>query len=274
MDRVRHAVITCAALAAAMVLVPGLAAAQHCHIPDVGGKPAVHHAGWWLRGSTTALAGSADIVGEPRTYEGIGVAIQAGAGRFSGRLHLPAYRVSDAGVGIGDVGAAASADVVPRSAALRAGVALSLTLPSGNAGDGRGMGHVMVAGGPWLRIDRPRVRALASVTLASAVGDDAQHLAHRHGSTSGWPLVDPMNPREIVTVARAVAVLVPGGLDAGAQITYAAPVMLEGETRVVGSVVAEHTFGRYGLQFVLDTPLVGDPFVARALLELSYRFPT
>ena len=274
MDRVRHAVIACAAVAAALLVVPRLAAAQHCHIPDVGGKPAVHEAGWWLRGSTTALAGSADIVGEPRDYEGLGVAVQAGTGRLSGRLYLPAYRVSDAGVGIGDVGVAANADLVPHSAPLRAGVALSLTLPSGNADDGRGMGHVMVAGGPWLRADRGRVRALASVTLASAVGDESQHLAHRHGSTAGWPLVDPMNPREVVTVARAMAVLVPGGLDAGAQITYAAPVMLEGETRVIGSVVAEHNFGRYGLQFMLETPLVGDPFVARALLELSYRFPT
>ncbi|MBZ0238839.1 MAG: hypothetical protein K8M05_41395, partial [Deltaproteobacteria bacterium] len=99
-----------------------------------------------------------------------------------------------------------------------------------------------------------------------------EHLAHRHGAMGGWPLVDPMNPRELVTIARAMAVLVPGGLDAGAQLTYAAPVMLEGESRVVGAFVAERRFGRYGLLLLVEAPVVGDPFVARGSLELSYRF--
>ena len=73
----RRALITSAAMAAAMSCVPRLAAAQHCHIPDVGDRPgaAAHDAGWWLVASTQALAGSADIVGEPRDYEGVGIAM-------------------------------------------------------------------------------------------------------------------------------------------------------------------------------------------------------
>ena len=274
MDRVRHALIATAALAAALVLAPRVAAAQHCHIPDVGEKPAHHDhgPGWWLRASTSAIAGSADLVGEARDYEGLAMAVQLGTRRTSARLALPVYRVSEAGVGLGDVSASGTIDLMPHDAPLRAGLSLGVTLPSGSADDGRGMGHVMVAGGPWLHLERGRVRALASASLASALGGDAEHLAHRHGAMGGWPLVDPMNPRELVTIARAMAVLVPGGLDAGAQLTYAAPVMLEGESRVVGAFVAERRFGRYGLLLLVEAPVVGDPFVARGSLELSYRF--
>lgn len=270
----RHAVIPSVALVAALLLVPRLAAAQHCHIPDIDPGATKDDAPvWWLQGTTTAIAGATDFMDESRDYEGLRIAVDAGTGRYSARLALPAYRVAAEGVGLGDATFSASADLVPGHRRIRAGLGASIAAPTGDADAGRGMGHVMIAGGPWLRFGGERVDATFAVTVASALGDDAEHVLHRHAA-DGWPLVDPMNPRELMTVARAVAVLVPGGLHAGGQLTFATPVGLDGTNRVVAAVLVERPFGRYGLRVLVETPLVGDPFVARALVELSYRFPT
>jgi hypothetical protein len=183
---------------------------------------------------------------------------------------LPAYRVASEGIGLGDATLAGSADLIPGRGRVRAGIGASIALPTGDADGGRGMGHLMVAGGPWLRVSGARVDATLAATLASTLGDGAEHVLHQHAA-DGWPLVDPMNPREVMGVARVVAVLVPGGLHAGGQLTFATPVGLDGTDRLIGAVLVERRFRRYGLHVLLETPFVGDPFVARAALELSYR---
>lgn len=157
-------------LLAAFVTVIGAstrpAAAQHCHVPDA----VEAERAWWLRGSATVVAGSTDLLGETREYQGLGVAVQAGTGRFSGRVALPAYRIAsdrselgdptaDAGPGLGDATLAAAVDLLPRGARSRAGLTATLGLPTGNADRGRGMGHVMVTGGGWLRRLHGRARS-------------------------------------------------------------------------------------------------------------------
>jgi hypothetical protein len=273
MDRVRDArVAVAAAFAVAMLVVPRLAAAQHCHIPDVEpGSTSEAAPGWWLEGTTSAIAGSTSFMGESLDYEGLRVALQAGRGWLSARVAVPAYRVEAEGVGLGDATLAVSADVLPGRGQVRAGVGASVAAPTGDADGGRGMGHVMIAGGPWLRFGHERFDATLAVTFASTVGDNSEHVLHQHAA-DGWPLVDPMNPREVMGVARAVAVLAPGSLRAGAQLTFATPVGLDGSDRLIAAVLAERPFGRYGVHVLIETPFVGDPFVARALLELSYRF--
>ncbi len=269
----RHAVIAGAAVAAALMLAPAVAVAQHCHIPDVDPGAATEAASsWWLEARAGAIAGATDFMDESLDYEGLRLSVQGGRGRLSARVALPAYRVADEGVGLGDATLALSGDLLPGRGRVRAGLGASIAAPTGDADGGRGMGHVMVAGGPWLRMGTDRVDATLAVTLASALGDDAEHVLHRHAA-AGWPLVDPMNPREVMGVARVVALLVPGGLHAGAQLTFATPVGLDGEDRVIGAALLERPFGRYALHVLVEAPLVGDPFVARGSLELSYRFP-
>jgi hypothetical protein len=276
MDRVRHALIT-ALVAAGLAVVPSLAAAQHCHIPagesphaDHGDEHAAHRSPWWLRASAAVVAGATDVMGEARDYEGLSARLQAGRGRLSGQVGLSTYRIGGSGVGLGDASAAAAVDVAPRGS-LRAGLAASMTVPTGDADTGRGMGHVMVAGGAWARLERGRARLSVATALAAAIGENSEHLLHQH-QAAGWPLVDPMNPREVVTVARATGALVPGGLDAGVQLTHAVPVMLDGSDRRVAAFLAQRTLGRYAVEVLIEAPLVGDPFVSRGLVEVSYRF--
>jgi hypothetical protein len=279
MDRVRNALITSLAIALAIVALPRVAAAQHCHIPETPhAEPGhEHHHGhepaWWLVGTTSAIAGATSFMDESRDYEGLRVAAAAGTGRLSARLAVPAYRLSSSGVGLGDTSLSASADVMPGHGRVRAGVGTSVAFPTGGADDGLGMGHWMVAGGPWLSVRGGRFDAAVAVSFASALGENSEHLLHQHVA-DGWPLVDPMNPREVMTVARIGAVLVPDSLRAGTQLTFAAPFDLDGNRRLVTALFAERTIGRYGIQFLLEVPVIGDPFVARGMLELSYRFPT
>lgn len=86
-----------------------------------------------------------------------------------------------------------------------------------------------------------------------------------------WPLVDPMNPEEILADGRLTAGLTPR-LRAGAGGTYARPRVDGGAVRGVGYAVAELTSGSYTFGTQLSIPLAGDPFVARGTFELAYRY--
>jgi hypothetical protein len=265
---------------------PRLARAQHCHIDvpeDAAGHqdptdPAhAHHHGhhgaavrtWWLGASSTAIAGSGTMLGETRDYQGLAVAVHGGWKRVSARLAVPAYRVADEGVGMGDVVVGAAADVMPGRGRLRAGLGASWSAPTGDSASGRGMGHSMVALGAWTRVPAGFVRIDGTASWARAVGDGAEHAAHAHAA-SMWPLVDPMNPEEILVDARATAAL-GARVRAGAGGTYARPLVDGGAVRGVTYAVAELTSGRYTFASQLAVPVAGDPFVARGTFELSYR---
>ena len=278
MPRLMHAVVGLAAMLAA----PRLASAQHHHhhhdaAPHDAGGEHHHHdhpapRPWALAASVSALAGAADLLGEPRDYQGLGVGVNAAWGRVSGHAMLAAYRVDGEGVGVGDAMVGAAVDLLPASAPFQLGLTGMAMLPTGDADAGRGMGHVMIGAGAWLRAARGRGAIAIAAQWARAHGDGAEHAAHQHGGQDGWPLVDPMNPSEVVVDAAATARLVPGRLRAGAAVTWATPVELDGEVRVIvaGLLGVEH--GRCAVDVRLGAPVVGDPYVARGTIELGYRF--
>lgn len=276
---------------AVVALVPARAYAQHCHVdvPDdhdegVAGDDAAdmhhmhhghhgHHAPprrWWLGASSAAIAGSGTVAGEARDYQGLSLALHGGWRRLSARGVLPAYRVADEGVGLGDALGAVAADVVPGRGRVRAGLALSASLPTGDSDAGRGMGHAMIAAGGWARAPVGPIRADVAAMWARALGDGAEHIAHRHLSAM-WPLVDPMNPEEIVVDGRGTAAI-GRRVRAGVGGTYGAPLSTAGVVRLITYAVAEVTRGRHELAAQLAAPMIGDPFVARATVELTYRY--
>lgn len=268
-------------LAAVALAAPRAADAQHCHI-DVPAHRAHDHDGahahhgahaaprrWWLGGSSTAVIGSGTVAGMARDYQGVAVAITGGWSRLSGRVALPAYRVADEGVGIGDALVALAADLTPGRGAFRFGLASSMSVPTGDSDAGRGMGHAMVAAGAWASAPLGPVRVDGIGVYARALGDGAEHAAHAHASAM-WPLVDPMNPEELAFDVRATAG-VGARVRAGAGGSYAAPLSDGGETRAIGYAVAELARGRYTFSSQLAVPVAGDPFVARGTFGLAYR---
>lgn len=281
----RH-LVPVAFAAIAGVAAPRAAEAQHCHVPaDV--PPARghdhghhdHHHGhhaeaprpWWLVLSTSLVAGSADRLDTRVGYQGASLAVDAGWRRFAARVALPAYRVDDEGVGLGDLLLGASADVLPSRAPVRGGVVASVSAPTGDADAGRGMGHSMIAAGAWARLARGRWAVTAGAVYAQALGDGAEHAAHGHGAMS-WPLVDPMNPREVIADATGTFAVVPGRARAGIAMTYAVPVVDGGETRLVPALVGELARGTLALRARAGVPVVGDPYVARGVVELAVRY--
>lgn len=270
--------------AAALAAAPTRAHAQHCHVdvPDDTHVAASdehahhgHHAAtprrWWLGASSAVIAGSGSMAGDARDYQGLSLAVSAGWRRLSARAALPVFRVAEEGFGLGDGLLAIAADAMPGRGRVRAGLALSASLPTGDSDAGRGMGHVMVAAGAWLRV--PLVgsaRVDGSAVWARALGDGAEHAAHMHLATM-WPLVDPMNPEEVVVDGRATG-SVASWLRAGGGGIYGAPLGDGGATRVVIYAVAELVRDRYTLSTQLAAPVVGDPYVARGQLELAYRY--
>ena len=224
---------------------------------------------WWLGAATSMTAGSGTVAGEARDYQGLAVSVQGGWHRLSARMSLPAYRVDGEGLGLGDLLIAAAADMVPGRSRIRAGLAVSASAPTGDSDAGRGMGHAMVAAGAWGRLPVGPARLDAAAMYARAMGDGAEHAAHAHGSMM-WPLVDPMNPEEVVADARATGALT-SRLRAGAGGTYARPLADGGVVRLVTYAVAELSRGRYAFSAQIAVPVIGDPFVARGTFELSYR---
>lgn len=273
----RSAFVAVAALAA--VAVAGPAHAQHCAI-DV---PEHAHAApraprpWWASITTGVVVGAGHVrdaasgfADTTRGYQGAHVEVAAGWRRLGARLALGTYRVDGRGVGVDDLRGAASLELTPARAAVRAGVSAGLTAPTGSADDGRGMGHAMAAGGAWGRLRSGRLGLDASVTYARALGDGAEHAAHLHGSDL-WPLVDPMNAVEVLTDLEAGLDVVPRRLALRGGALGAWPVE-RGARRVVASAGFHLARGALGLTATVSRPVLGDPFVARGRVDVGYRF--
>lgn len=81
-----------------------------------------------------------------------------------------------------------------------------------------------------------------------------------------------MNPSELMIDVSALVAVVPGHLRTGTSVTYATPVEVTGERRLVAAAVAEVLRGPYTLGLQVGVPLIGDPYVARGTLELAYRY--
>jgi|GEM_PF-7105558 len=261
----------------ALVGAGASAAAQQCHtgVPE---RVAVHRRAWWATVATVATVGAGHLRDQEsgfldvtRGYQTAALVLAGGWRRLGARLTLGGSRVDQHGAGIGDLRAAISVEVTPRAARVSAGASAALAIPTGDADTGRGMGHVMVAGGAWARVGLGRRTTLeASTSYARAVGDGAVHAAHLHGSAL-WPLVDPMNAVEVATTVDAAVVIVPERLTIRAGALAALPVE-RGARRVVASLGARLDRGPMNLAATISRPVVGDPFVARGQVEVGYRF--
>jgi hypothetical protein len=266
------------ALALAVLAVTAAPArAQHCHIDTAapaphGAEPSEVH----VEVTTRFTAGAAEVddlataMVTTRSYQGADLAVGVGWRRFDASIGLGAYAVEDQGVGVDDLRLAAMARLTPTTAPIAVRAVASVSVPTGDADAGRGMGHVMGAAGLGARWLHPRVRLDGAVLYAHAFGDGAEHSTHTHGAGL-WPLIDPMNAREVVVTATAAARLPVTALAARVGADLGAPVG-HGEQRVYGHVGLEYARARYHAVVAASTPLVGDAFVARGQLTLGYRY--
>ena len=201
-------------------------------------------------------------------YEGVSPTVGWADGRWSAAAMLGLYRLDENGrtlYGAGDAMASVSWTAVA-TGPWRAGATVAMTLPTGDASTGLGMGHPMAMPAVWV------ARAVGRVELRAAVGYDralASLAGHDHG---GWPLVEPMNMQEVVASGGATVAL---GEHIAVAVRGAAgvPIGIDmGVTRITGAAGVSWLQPRMITRVELQAGLMGDPFTVRGIVETEVRF--
>ena len=264
MGRVRSALIATVVLFAAR---PALA--QQCHQCSPGA---------W-RSPGVALGVRLDAAGYRNSsyqgdFQGLAPLLSFTHRRFSALALLPAYRLvrnGRAGSGLGDLTLAVRVPIHRWThGATALGFGLAATLPTGSANAGLGMGHVMLMPEFWWAHDRGRVQLFGTVGFGRAItSGGAGH--HANGPA---PIVNPMNRAE--AEASLGASLRVHRLISLRTSAYGAIPIGTIDTAGVSRVVLSQgmVLALRGLEISADlqAPVTGGPFLARGVLQVSYRF--
>jgi hypothetical protein len=199
-------------------------------------------------------------------YQGVLATLSWTRGRFGASAGMGAYRLVENGLtryGVSDVVVSGQATLVESSRALF-GVALPVSLPTGDRYAGFGMGHPMVMPAMWASASVLRLQLGGSVGYSRAIGGEAHH---DHGS---WPIVDPMNLQELTWTANAYAPL-GAAIHVGVRMSGGIPIG-DGRDRASGGVRVIWSQARIETAFEVQAGLTGDPFILRGLAESAVHF--
>lgn len=199
-------------------------------------------------------------------YEGVLPSLMWMRGRWMVGASVGIYRIFENGIdvfGPGDVMVHGSVALVERDA-LRAGVGIGGSIPTGNMYEGFGMGGPMLMPSLWATWTQRRV------TL-SATGGWGGMLAGGMSDHMMMTIVDPMNESEIEWSA-AADVAFGAGVHGGARAQGGIPVGEPGVDRVVGAVRLAWGQGRVDTAAELQAGIAGDPFRIRGLVETALHF--
>lgn len=270
---------TCAhaALVAALVVGPGVAHAQLCHVTPLQPPHDTERDDRAVdeneeQESNRSHRVHASITGDFATldghnFQGLHPAIAWRHWRVEAYAIVPLYRIvnyAETTYGPGDLGAGARVRVVGAEA-WAVGLSLGATAATGDADHGLGMGHTMVMPGAWSTLRLGPWRSELVVVAAKAIGDsgdDGGHRHHSHGIT-----VAPMNAFEVATTARS-AFRVAGPLDVHT-VGVVAPPIGDGTLRAAAGGGASLRRHAWTLTGESQVGIAGDPFTVRALLSIT-----
>ena len=250
------------AWAGSLVLSPPPARADHCAPLTVTPAADDLHLGARLDFETARYARPL-VAG---SWSGLATEVSGGWDRWQGRAAIGAYQLDHNGViegGLGDAG------LELRLAALRrnrdgpvpavVGPLLTVTLPTGDASGGFGMGHAMAMPGLWWSLPGDRLRAGGVVAYGRALADPE---GHHHGT---GPILDPMNMSELLASA-GVDIGLAWQLRGLLTATYAHPLVDDGAARGTGGVGLQWAGDRLRVSATVQLPLVGDAFQVRTVI--------
>jgi len=261
---VRRAVIACA-----LLLVARPAFAQQCHQWSPGA--------WRSPGISLGVRLDAASYRNTRyegDFQGLAPVFAFTHRRVSMLALLPAYRLTRNGraeYGLGDLALAVRVPIPAWThGATTLGFGLSATLPTGSASQGLGMGHVMLMPEFWWAHEHGRLQIFGTVGFGRALTSGGAG----HHATGPAPIVNPMNRAEVEgSLGASLRVHRLIWLRAGAY--GAVPVGTinpAGVSRVVLSQGAVLVVRGLEIAAELQAPLAGAPFLARGVLQVSYRF--
>lgn len=252
-------------LAIALLLASTPAFAQHDHSHEEAPKgEAAASSSFGLGLSLVAATFDTRLyVGD---YEGVVAHARWSSERFAVIVSGSAFRIEKNGgvdVGGGDLGVHGQAVLVSADS-FDAGVIAGISLPTGSAVDGLGMGHAMLMPGVFGAWTIERVRLAASVGYSRALGE----ANHDHGA---WPIVSPMLMAEISWNAGADLRL-PHAFTAGARASGGLPAGEGGPARATAGARVAWQRGRVDTALELHAGLVGDPFGVRGVASAAVSF--
>ena len=202
-------------------------------------------------------------------YQGVSVGAGASRGRFAGSVAITEYQLNRNGrssLGVGDVLLHLHARIVTHGA-LAVGAMVMGSIPTGDGDRGFGMGHVMLMSEAWVSWSRSPHSLEGSGGFGYAAGGAAAHA--EHGGGGAWPIVDPMNAREITYQGSATYSLA-RALGVGARVVGAMPVG-DGVSRTALAGRVLWTAGRVVTTLEVAGGIAGDPFGVRGTLGAMIR---
>jgi hypothetical protein len=241
-----------------VMLFAGRAAADHDHGAHA---PAARDSMFATAGVLAATYDQRLFDGD---YQGVTGSFAYARGRLSAGVDGAVFRLQKNGRivrGPGDTVLHAQLDVWPD-----VGVVLAVMLPTGNADDGLGMGHLMLMPAVYARRSFGRVTVNVATGYGRGVGDESSHI--EHGGV--WPIVEPMNYQEL-TFNASVMVTLAAALRAGVRASMATAIG-DGSDRQTAGVRAVWTTDRVETTFDISAGVVGDPYIFRGTLASAIRF--
>ena len=266
-------------ITAVLCAAPDAAWAQLCHIGPLGvdhqpdasevgdhaGHHGHHHAAPIPHHLEATLAVEGALI-EGGSYQGLAPSVSWHHGRFGAFVVVPGYRLArdemDPVVGLGDVVVQANARVLG-GARWQAGAIAAVGLPTGDADDGLGMGHVMAMPGLWAAVTPGRATLLVSATVGKSLGADE----HAHHAGHAGPIVNPMNAFELGGTARASLAVAPS-LSIHALGLVGVPLD-DGVTRAAAGAGARWRRASWSVGTEVQLGVAGDPFTTRAIVSLG-----
>jgi hypothetical protein len=209
---------------------------------------------------------------ESPRYEGHWQGLSSSAGVARQRLYagaaLGVYRIVRNGSprrGVGDLLLHSRVSLLgAERERVRAGLAISVTLPTGDVRSDLGMGHVMLMTGAWVTAQLKQVLANAQLTYGKSLRGNN---THHHDSVG--PLVAPMSQSEIDATVSASFRIHPNGMLVKGGLNGALPVLDESGAARANLLLALLFGDRLKTSLELQLPIAGVPSTLALRVALS-----
>jgi hypothetical protein len=259
--------------------LPATALADACHV-----APPLETLGLGFHLSTSFELATYDNARGTGSYVGIALAAAYQREWLRARASLPAYRLrrnDETFHGPGDLLVATEVALLQNDEQTHAaGVGLAVSLPTGDESSDLGMGHVMLMPGIWGELTFDRTFLQTQVVYGKALGSHDEHAADEHAghhghavqSTDPGPIVDPMNMSELAgRISGGFRIL--DFLRIRTGIDGAIPVADDqGESRGIAVLGVDFLPDPFNATIEGQMPFAGDPFTAKALFSIGFRF--
>lgn len=240
------------------------ATAQSCHSSSL--RPT---SGLTYRVALSSVFGTFTRTNIRGEYQGLFLTGTVSHPYFTAELALPGYRIAQTGshaYGPGDLALNVRGNVYRSDdESITVGPEVAVTLPTGSADDGLGMGHVMLMPGGFVTWQHGGITLITQLAYGRALGGSSAHV-HDDGP---WPVVNPMNRSEFTHSVGLSALVHPNLRLTGRLIGAVTLFNHSGAAREIVAPGLQFIAGAFDFALEQQLPVAGAPFVSRTLMSVG-----